>query len=248
MPRFYFKPANIKDGVVLLDKKESHHAISVLRLKSGDVLELFDGEGHRFSGMVTQIKDGRVSVMKNENLQVLQTSDIEVSLGVSVIKPERMELLIQKACELGVFSIIPLQTQRSVVKLPAERWEAKIKRWEKIAQESCKQCGQSRIPRIIGVQDYRIFLQQSSSYDLMLIPTLTAKSKRLSEALAVSRPKKILTLIGPEGDFTPEEVQWALTQGAVPVSLGPLVLRSETAAMYLLSALSFYYREVRNEK
>ena len=140
MPRFFIKPDQVKEGVVLLDQDESRHAISVLRLKSGDAVQLLDGQGGSFSGVVIGTQNGRLSVMKTENLSSVAQPAISITLAVSVIKPERMELLIQKACELGISALVPILSERSIVRLSEDRWQGKIKRWQKIAKESCKQC------------------------------------------------------------------------------------------------------------
>src|SRR3989338_7109982 len=160
MPRFYFKPEQAKEGVVTLDEKESHHAISVLRLEAGEAVDLFDGSGKLFRGIVTGREKGRLLVALDKTQTGAVSQATQITLAISVIRSERMELLIQKACELGVSSIVPLLTQRSIVKLSSERWKSKIRRWEKIALESCKQCGQPTIPKITPVQSYRSFLGQ----------------------------------------------------------------------------------------
>ena len=243
MPRFYFKPDQAKAGVVTLDEKESHHAISVLRLEAGEVVGLIDGSGKQFRGIVTGRQKGRLLVALDKTQAGGISQAIQITLAISVIRSERMEFLIQKACELGVFSIVPMLTRRSIVKLSSERWKSKIRRWEKIALESCKQCGQPTIPKITPVQSYQSFLGQANGfYDRLLIPTLAVKGRGLAEALRETRPGKLLVLIGPEGDFSREEVDLAISHKAIPVGLGPLVLRSETAAIYLLSVLNFFYQ------
>src|SRR3989338_2007429 len=248
--RFYFKPDQAHDGVVILDKKESHHAISVLRLGAGDVVDLFDGLGNQFRGVVAGRENGRLSVMLDKNAASAPALKTQISLAISVIKPEGIELLIQKACELGVFEIVPILTERSIVKLSQERWESKLDRWRKIALASCKQCGQSKIPDIKPIAKYGSFISdQARSYGRVLIPTLAVKGKTLVETLREQpEPQSVLALVGPEGDFNREEVDLAVSCGAVPVGLGSLVLRSETAAIYLLSILNFFYRECSNEK
>src|SRR3989338_11688366 len=138
MPQFYIDSSEIQQGVVSLGKKDAHHAISVLRLKAGDAVQLFDGRGAHFSGVIASLQKGRVSVLVNQNSKVLSVPDTEVSLAVSVIKPERMGLLVQKASEMGVHSLFPLITERSVVRLSKERWISKAERWRKIALEACK--------------------------------------------------------------------------------------------------------------
>ncbi len=240
MHRFHFQRDALRDGVVELDKKESRHALSVLRLKSGDVVELIDGEGGRFDGVVIGGLEGRLRVQVRET-RAAEEQTVSVTLAVSVIKPERMELLIEKACELGVSRIQPMFTERSVVRLSAERWNAKRERWAKIALASCKQCGQARIPTIEAVQDFSRIVSSFKEYDAVLIPALSVPAKSLKAALAQAGPvSKVLALIGPEGDFSQKEAETAIAAGAKPVNLGSLVLRSETAALYVLSVLQFH--------
>ncbi len=251
MHRFQINPDGIKKGSVLLDEKESHHAASVLRLKTGDAVGLLDGKGHSFRGVVAGIENCRLRVrIKPDPALSAHASrrslDVQITIAVSVIKPERMEILIQKACELGVTAIIPVRSERSIIKLSKERWQEKIKRWRKIAAESCKQCGLPAIPEIHEAVDLKNVLLNSGTYDKILIPTLAAPTRPLYEALKKSGRGRVLTLIGPEGDFTPSEIASSVACGAIPVDLGPWVLRTETAAIYLLSALNFFYREIDN--
>jgi len=206
-------------------------------------VDLFDGKGHSFQGVISGFENGRLAV-RLERAVSSASLPVEITLAVSVIKPERMDILVQKASELGVRAIVPLLTERSVIKLSQERWESKVKRWRRIALESCKQCGQPLLPQVEGVQDLKTFMRSAAAYDQILIPTLTVPGGTLYNTLLKLEPKKLLVLIGPEGDFTPGEVEAARGYGAIPVSLGPLVLRSETAAVYLLSSLNFFYREV----
>ena len=240
-PRFFISPAVVKAGIFQLSEEESRHALTVLRLEKGDALELFDGEGNSFSGRVIGETRGRLSVRVEESPKT-EAVNFFATLGISVIKPERMEWLIEKACELGVSTIQPLVSQRSVVKLSRERWQNKIVRWRKIVLETCKQCGRSRIPVIGALRDFSAYACDLNGFDLAVIPTLGAQHPMLESILREhSSAKRVLGFIGPEGDFTPEEVKLAVAAGARPVSLGQLVLRSETAAVYLMSVLDFAF-------
>ncbi len=244
MHRFHFSSSSKKEGIVTLDKNESYHALSVLRLKAGEVVELLDGEGGIFQGIVASAERGQVQISVRGVLKRGIPSRIEITLAISVIKPERMELLIQKACELGAHSIVPLISERTVVQLSSERWESKMKRWQKIAQESCKQCGRPSPPLIQPVLEFKKFVQTIYQYDLSLIPTLAVPVEELYSTLNANKSaKSALILIGPEGDFSKNEALLAIQHGAKPVSLGPLVLRSETAAIYSLSAIQFFYQQ-----
>ena len=254
MPRFQIDPAKIRNNTVELDPKESHHAISVLRLKMDDAVELMDGKGHSFHGVISDLRAGRVFIQISsgpktpEGASDKSSNFFQITIAASVIKPERMELLIQKSCELGVASIIPVRSERSIVKLSKERWEGKLRRWRKIAVESCKQCGLPSTPEIHEVADFKSVIAKARAFDKIFIPTLLGVTKSFYESLQKSAAGKILVLIGPEGDFSSKEVELAMSAGAVPVNLGPLILRTETAAMYTLSVISFFYREIYNFK
>ena len=236
MPRFYIDSNNIHKDVVFLNEKDSRHAARVLRLKPGAVVDLIDGKGNSFRGIVTETEKNRVGVMVDRSSKSSRENGYRFSLAAAVIKPERMEILVQKSCELGVFEIFPLLTERTVIKLSEERRQSKAVRWRKIAEESCKQCGLAAIPVIHEAQSFKSFLARLSNFDTALIPTLAKTGQSLRAALEKKNAKNIVALIGPEGDFTPAEVEQAIASGAVPVGLGPLVLRSETAAIYVLSA------------
>ncbi len=244
MHRFVIDPQKIEEGVVVLNAKESRHAMSVLRVKPGEAVELLDGKGSVLRGVVRSIREEGVSVTLDKNTDASlgdsRRIPIEVTLAVSVIKPERMELLVQKATELGVARIVPLVSQHCVVKLSQVRWDVKRDRWQRIAEETCKQCGLAKIPEIAPIQNYEIFMRSlKEAYNTILIPTLAQKGPLVSEALQGKNLQKTLVLIGPEGDFSASEVEFAVKKGALPVSLGPLVLRSETAGIYMLSILNF---------
>ena len=248
MPRFHTQSDLTKSAAVLLDEKESRHALRVLRLKSGQSVELFDPHGHSRGGVVAGVRRGLVEIALDRRVVSRHAAaevSTQITLAVSVIKPERMELLIQKACELGVHSFWPVLSQRSVVRLSKERWASKIERWRKIALESCKQCGRSVIPQIDALRSFDELPPLFSAFDAVLIPTLALQGESIYNALKKhSTAAKLLLMIGPEGDFSPEEAKLAAAKGALPVTLGSLVLRSETAALYALSAAQFYYREV----
>ncbi len=210
----------------------------------GDAVELFDGQGHGFSGVISRVEKGGVEVMITRNAKTAEES-VHVTLGVSVIKSEAMDFLIQKACELGVHAVRPLVTTRSVVKLPPDRWLSKVERWRKIALESCKQCGRTKAPDIWAATGLNIFSKEFGAYEKVLLPTLAKKGGRLYDVLSSGPPvKKVLVLIGPEGDFTEGEVELMEAAGAQTVDLGPYVMRSETAALYALSVIQFVLREV----
>lgn len=255
MHRFILTPEALAAERVLLDKKESHHARDVLRVKPGQAVELFDGRGGRYLAVVAGFEQGRVALSVDRRLPAGQAGlpagrqggesapgGIAVTLAPAVIRPERMEWMLEKSCELGAGEWAPVLTERGIVKLSRERWQAKVERWRKIAQETCKQCGQPRVPKIAEPVSLATLASRIGSFDLALIPTLAVPGISLGEAFAKAKnAEDLLILTGPEGDFTPNEVREALKAGALAVDLGTLVLRAETAAIFALSAARFFF-------
>jgi 16S rRNA (uracil1498-N3)-methyltransferase len=240
--RFIVKPSDIKNNLVELNEKESHHALRVLRLQVGDAVQVLDGKGQIYSGFISGTDNACVQISLDPNQAQHLNSAVKLTLACSIIKADRMEWLIEKACELGVFEIIPLVTERSIVRLDEKARISKQKRWQKIIEASCKQCGLAHIPQIRSPKKWKDFLADCSVYDLKLIPNLAIPSQPLPEALEQNKAaRSIVVAIGPEGDFTETEVRQAASADFKGVQLGSLVMRSETAALYSLSSLQFYY-------
>jgi 16S rRNA (uracil1498-N3)-methyltransferase len=230
MHRFFL--LNLQQPV--LSAEEAHHALHVLRLKAGDTLNVFDGRGHEAQARVAETaKDSvRLTILQHSNTPSLPC---RITLAQAIPK-KSMDLIVQKATELGVASIVPLVSERSVVKLDED--SKRIKRWREIALDACKQCGNNWLPEIQPPQKARDFLSSPGKFDLKLIASLQPDSKLLKAILGeAAKPSSILILIGPEGDFTPAELGLAKSAGCLPLSLGPLVLRADTAAIYTLSIL-----------
>ncbi len=239
MHRFFLP--NLQQPV--LAAAEAHHAVHVLRFKIGDTLNVFDGRGHEAQARIADITDDSVG------LTILQHSitpplSCRITLAQAIPK-KNMDLIVQKATELGVAVIVPLASERTLVKLDDD--SKKMDRWREIALESCKQCGNNWLPEIRPPQRVHTFLSSLSSFDLKLIASLQPDAKPLktilsgTQILGHSGTSSVLILIGPEGDFTPAELNLAKSAGCLPLSLGPLVLRAETAA---ISALSILHHEL----
>jgi|ERR1017187_540921 16S rRNA (uracil1498-N3)-methyltransferase len=230
MHRFYLP--NLQEPT--LSPEETHHALHVLRLKVGDTLNVFDGRGHEAQCSIAEItKDSvRLTILQHSSTPSLPC---RITLAQAIPK-KSMDLIVQKTTELGVASIVPLVSERSVVKLDED--SKRIDRWREIALEACKQCGNNWLPEIHPPRKTREFLNSPGSFDLKLIASLQPDSKLLKPILGdAATPKSVLILVGPEGDFTPAELGLAKSAGCLPLSLGPLVLRAETAAIYTLSIL-----------
>lgn len=237
MQRFHL--ANLQHLQLIGD--QAHHALHVMRVKPGDTLAVFDGRGHEVHCRVLSIENDSVNL---ESLSATTTLPLKVAITLAQAVPKRsMDLIVQKAAELGVTVVIPLISERTIVQLDADA--PKVDRWRQIALESCKQCGNNWLPEIHAPLRAREFLDrlsaQPSAYTLKLIASLQPGALPLKQILNEYGPanaiQSVLIMIGPEGDFTPAELALARSAGCVPLSLGPLILRAETAAIYTLSIL-----------
>lgn len=235
MHRFFLP--NFQQPVLAGD--EPHHALHVLRLNAGDIVNVFDGRGHEAQARITETgKDSvRLTILQRSSTPSLRC---RITLAQAIPK-KNMDLIVQKATELGVSAIVPLMSERTLVQL--NEGSKRIERWQEIALDACKQCGNNWLPEIQPPQKARDFLNAPGKFDLKLIASLQSDSKPLKSILSDaptlpgSNPPAILILIGPEGDFTPAELSLAKSAGCLPLSLGPLVLRADTAALYTLSIL-----------
>ena len=161
-----------------------------------------------------------------------------------------MDAIVRRATELGAARIVPLESERTQVHLEADRTDKKIEKWQVAALEAAKQCGNPWLPEIAPLQEAGAFMEEARGYDLKLIASLQPGARSLKTVLASFRsaqggqPRKVLWLVGPEGDFTPAELSRAKSCGFEPITLGPLVLRCETAAVYAISVLSYELQNV----
>ena len=222
---------------VLLEGNAASHVTRVLRLRLGEALTLFNGAGGEYAASIDAARGGRLTVAVGEPRAVERESPLTLTLAQGVSRGERMDLVVQKATELGVSGIVPLFTERSVVRLGAQQAERKLDHWRAIAIAACEQSGRNRLPAIAAPVPLKDFLRSGSdgSARLLLSPGATAT---LGD---VPRPLSAVTvLIGPEGGLTQAEEAAALTAGFTRIRLGPRVLRTETAA---LTALALLQRE-----
>ncbi len=226
----------------MLSESESHHALDVLRLGAGDKITVFDGKGHEAMAHITEIS-GRLAVLKLGAPSMSGRLPGAITLAQAIPKGKTMDLIVQKAVELGAVAVAPLLSDRTIVRLDSEETARKREKWQETALEACKQCGQNFLPEIHEPQSVASYLQKMPREGLHLIGSLQPDSRPIKEVLAHYQeesgglPKAVTIFIGPEGDFTPAELALCKSHGCLPVTLGPIVLRTETAAIYSLSVL-----------
>jgi len=236
--RFYIDPAAWDPAQLILDEVESRHASEVLRLREGDLVSVFNGVGDEIHARLAT-PGKRCTVLKAESHHRSPPPGVQLLLAQAIPKGKNMDLVLQKATELGATGILPLLTERTVVRLGSAESAEKQEKWQRIVIEACKQCGRNHLPKVYPPQELADFLTKLPATGLCLIAALTPQARSLHEVLASLpiRPSSALVLIGPEGDFTPYELSASINCGCHPLSLGPIILRTETAAVYSLSVL-----------
>lgn len=235
MPRFYCPPPLPASGYFELPPEAAHHAARVLRLREGDPVQIFDGFGTECHGVVTELGGKRVVIGKITCASVNRESPLQVTLAQALSSSEKMDWVIQKATELGVAEIQPLDTERSVARLTAERAAKRLEHWQQVAISACEQCGRNLLPQIHAPLDIMAWLQlmkEKPDTKLILLPQGAASLLRLEKPQG-----KVVLLIGAEGGFNEAEQDSAMRCGFTPVRLGARVLRTETAAIAGLAAL-----------
>lgn len=244
MPRFFLSagswPADVAGGLAVLDADESRHLVQVLRLREGAEVVVFDGGGRQAVAVVTRAGRGGVELRVGA-AQAGAALRPRILLAQAIPKGRNMDGIVQKAVELGVAGIQPLVTARTIV----HPGEGKAGRWQRTALEACKQCGQNLLPEIPEAVAYRTWIRElPPGPGLRVIASLAPGARPLREVLRVHpETAEITLLVGPEGDFTPEETTQAIDAGFLPVSLGAIVLRVETATQYCLAAVRYEFGE-----
>jgi 16S rRNA (uracil1498-N3)-methyltransferase len=242
--RFYILPERWRVDHLALEESEAHHCIDVLRLGPGSRVVVFNGRGTDITAEITAIETGKVS-LKGLITTRSEPLTCSITLAQAIPKGKNMDLIVQKATELGVGKIVPLLSERTVVQVDKEDAEKKREKWTQVVIEAAKQSGQNWLPEVTAPVPPKQFFSKFDEYELPLVASLQSDARNLKKVLATfrdqhgRRPRSALILIGPEGDFTPVETSWAKSAGCIPISLGPIVLRTETAAIYSLSVLSY---------
>ncbi|HXE41615.1 MAG TPA: RsmE family RNA methyltransferase [Candidatus Baltobacteraceae bacterium] len=244
MHRFYLPPECCAGNALRLDGREAHHAVNVLRLKHGELVSVLDGAGNEFICTVDAVLRNAVTLsISLKNFVAAPTCAI--TLLVAIPKGKIIESIIQKSVELGARRIVPLLTERVLTHLDDGDAESKCDKWQQIAIEAVKQCGAKWLPKVETPLPIEKFLARNERFDLSLVGSLQQERRRPKEIFREFEskhkrlPQSIAVCVGPEGDFTLEELKAIQNSGALPVTLGNLTLRVETAAIYCLSMVNY---------
>lgn len=239
IPRIYLPVPLTSGTTVELDDHARHHVVQVLRMKSGEPLIVFDGKGGEYEATLDQVSKRQTTILIGLFHDIVRESSLQTSLGIGISKGDRMDYALQKAVELGISHIVPLYTEYCVVQLNAARELKKHAHWQAVITSACEQCARTILPVLQPPLDFESWLTTATGEKLILDP-------RADLHLTGKHPAgtSVTLCIGPEGGFSQEEIDLASAAGFTPVSLGPRVLRTETAAIAALAVVQSHWGDL----
>lgn len=245
MRRFFIDPHKIIKSKTTIKGNDAKHIINVLRLTPGRGIELFDGAGQHYEAEITNTSQGFVEIKITSSAPSRSESPVQIFIAQAFLKDKKMDRLVRQLTELGITQLFPLLTERSVSRPDAKRLSARIERWNKIATESLKQCRRGRIPKIGPQYSFDDALTFSKSCDLKMICWENGITPIDASFLQPERVKKSIFLImGPEGGFSSAEITKAKKAGFVIVSLGPRILKAETASVAACTIIQYLFGDM----
>lgn len=245
MHRFFVEPSQIGEKEIVITGPDVNHIRNVLRMRAGEELLAADGQGSEYRCILRELQDSEIRAEICRRLGSSAELPSRITLFQGLPKSDKMDLIIQKCVELGVFRIVPVTTKRTVVKLDAKKEESRRKRWTAVSESAAKQSGRGIIPEISGVRGFKEAVEEAGELDVCLIPYEKAEDMARTREILSGIPARasIGVFIGPEGGFEEEEVREAMEAGARPITLGRRILRTETAGMAVLAMLGYLLEE-----
>lgn len=239
MPRFFVTSDNIDGNNISIIGDDAYHIARSLRMAVGDDLTVCDGDGVEYSCTLTKIRDEECTCQINSSGRSSTEPPIYISLFMAFPKGDKLETVVQKAVELGASEIIPFESSRCIKKPKAEKVDKQTSRLEKIAKEAAKQCGRSILPKVGQPLSYTSMLDRATESDIALFCYEDETATTIRSAISGGNFSTISIIIGSEGGFSPDEAKLAKERGCISVTLGPRILRCETAPAYALTAISY---------
>lgn len=241
MPRFFTEPSNIDGSGIRITGSDVNHIKNVLRMRIGQEISVSDGAGHDYFGKIRSIDRDCVMIDIENSWDSYVELPAKITLFQGLPKADKMELIIQKAVELGACAVVPVLTKRTIVKWDEKKQDKKLARWQGIAESAAKQSGRGIIPAVTAPVSFASALAQAKQMEAAIIPYEKAKGMAAArETVHSMRGKKSIgVFIGPEGGFDASEVDAAIKAGVCPITLGRRILRTETAGLTALSILMF---------
>lgn len=243
--RRFFIPADQMAGCEpVLTGSDAHHLSTVLRLSTGDRIIVFDGIGHQYQARITAVERTQVRLSLEGAIPETSESSLDLTLAQGILKEKKMDGLVRQLTELGVTRLVPFRASRSVPIPKPDRLEARYRRWEKLSHEAMKQCGRSRPLHVAPIASFEAALETARSSDLKLLCWEQHAKLPLLDDVSEPRPKTLFLMTGPEGGFEPAEIEKARTAGFQAISLGPRILRAETATLTACALVQFRFGDM----
>lgn len=238
IPRIYIDQPLGENQIIDLSRETSHYLSRVLRLPEQAVLRVFNGEGGEYRAKINTISKNAVSLAIGEHSPIDNSSPLHIHLGIGLSKGERMDFVVQKATELGVSEISLLTSERTEVKLKGDRQDKRVAHWQKVAISACEQCGNNRVPTIHAPQSFHEWVSACPE------PVKLIMQPGTNKAFEQQQPDSVALLVGPEGGFSEHEIQMAEQAGFGAITLGPRVLRTETAPLVAITLLQHHWGDL----
>lgn len=242
MANFYIEKEHLSENTALITGEEAQHISRVLRMKKGDEVTLCDGEGNFYEAKLSSFDEKSITAEILSVRRAETEPDVVLTIFQGVPKNPKLETIVQKLTEIGASAVVPMDTARAVAKLDKS---AKVERLRKIAREAAKQSRRGIIPAVSDTMSFKDAIKEAAKADLMIIAYEEERETSLKSALQGKTPKSVSVLIGPEGGFEKEEVEKAVALGAVSVTLGKRILRTETAPIAISSAILYELGEMQ---
>ncbi len=245
MQRYFLQSEFDDQEQTTITGEDGKHIVRVMRMTVGDSVITVSG-GEAFVSIITELLADGVVIQRQEGLMQTNEMPVRVTIACGLPKGDKLDLIVQKGTELGMAGIVPFEAERSIVKWDAKKGDKKVERLRKIAKEAAEQCHRTVIPNVASTASFKQLIEQSASYDVLLFAdeedAKSGNPNRMAERLKNVHPEQtVLTVFGPEGGLSRNEAEVLRSAGFLPIALGPRILRTETAPLYLLSAMSYEF-------
>ncbi len=240
MQRYFVEPHLLSEQDVTIVGEDVHHIVNVMRSSIGDEILVSDGQGRVARVRLSSFEGKQVQAEVVEFIRQDSELPVRVTIGQGLPKGEKMEWILQKGTELGAFAFFPFSSERTIVKLDAKKEAKKLERWRRIVKEAAEQSHRAVLPEILPPVTFKQAVASAGSYTRCVVAYEKEGGRTLHQVLEeLAEGDSLLVLVGPEGGFSPDEIAMAQANGIHPVSLGPRILRTETASQYVLAAVSY---------
>lgn len=249
MQRYFVTPDAIQGDRVTITGDDVKHIVRVLRMEAGDEVIVCDGTGRAFHTELTELGDGEVAARIVEKLSAQPESPVKITLAQGLPKGDKMDLIIQKGTETGITRFLPLSMSRCIVQYDDKKEQKRRERWQKIAKEAAEQSHRNIVPDVANGMTFKQLMNALERFDLVLVPYEMEKARGLRDVLEEHpEAREVCVVIGPEGGIAEEEIETALRAGAMPVTLGPRILRTETAGLFVAACVAYHTGEMGGVK